>query len=179
MPSMATTFANHLLTGDHASRPLADAVPQGTLYSCTDHALIYMSDGDAWSTWATLGGEAVVIPGSIVAIFDGGGDALVADSFVDIPMPDDGTITAWTLLADQSGDVELDIRVDSFANFPPTGADSIVAAAPPEITADTKATSSTLTAWDTSLTAGDIMRVVVVSATDITKVTLYLTVNRS
>lgn len=53
---MATTFANHLLGPDtHANRPAATAVPQGTLYSCSDHDLIYQSDGSAWATWATLG----------------------------------------------------------------------------------------------------------------------------
>lgn len=54
---MATTnFIDHLLTGDHASRPAFGSVPEGTLYSCTDHALIYQSDGvAAWSTYATLG----------------------------------------------------------------------------------------------------------------------------
>lgn len=53
---MSTTFADHLPTGDHASRPAAGDVPEGTLYSCTDHDLIYQSDGASWSTWATVGG---------------------------------------------------------------------------------------------------------------------------
>jgi hypothetical protein len=54
---MATTFANHLLGPDtHANRPAAGDVPSGTLYSCSDHSLIYQSDGSTWSTWATLGG---------------------------------------------------------------------------------------------------------------------------
>ena len=34
---MATRFASHLLTGTHASRPAATAVPEGSLYSCTTH----------------------------------------------------------------------------------------------------------------------------------------------
>lgn len=61
---MATTrFIDHLLEGDHASRPAASAVPQGTLYSCTTHSLIYQSDGtSAWSTWATLGGTGLSDP---------------------------------------------------------------------------------------------------------------------
>ena len=52
---MTTRFADHLLDGTHASRPAATAVPAGTLYSCSDHALIYQSDGATWSTYATLG----------------------------------------------------------------------------------------------------------------------------
>lgn len=55
---MTTRFADHLLDGDHASLPAATAVPVGTLYACTTHALIYQSDGAAWSTWATLGSSS-------------------------------------------------------------------------------------------------------------------------
>ena len=56
--AMTTRFADHLLDGTHASRPAATAVPAGTLYSCTDHSLVYQSDGATWATWATLGGTA-------------------------------------------------------------------------------------------------------------------------
>lgn len=54
---MATTFANHLLDGIHASRPAATAVPEGTLYACSDHRLIYQSDGAAWATWSDVSGS--------------------------------------------------------------------------------------------------------------------------
>lgn len=56
---MTTRFADHLLEGNHAGRPAATAVPGGTLYSCTDHNLIYQSDGATWSTWATLGAAEI------------------------------------------------------------------------------------------------------------------------
>lgn len=78
---MATTrFADHLITGDHASRPAFGDVPQGTLYACTTHALIYQSDGvSAWSTWATLGtAGAYVAGGTDVAVADGGTGASTA-----------------------------------------------------------------------------------------------------
>jgi hypothetical protein len=51
---MATTrFADHLLIGDHASRPAATAVPAGGLYSCTTHNKIYQSNGTSWSDYVT------------------------------------------------------------------------------------------------------------------------------
>lgn len=59
---VATRFIDHVETGDHASRPAATAVPQGTLYSCTDHTLIYQSDGATWSTWMDPAGA---IPGGL------------------------------------------------------------------------------------------------------------------
>lgn len=55
-------FADHLQTGVHGSRPAANAVATGALYSCTTHSLIYVSDGSAtWSTWASLSGTVVVL----------------------------------------------------------------------------------------------------------------------
>ena len=56
---MANTVAGiHLGPDTHANRPAATAVTSGSLYSCSDHDLIYRSDGSAWATWATLGGGA-------------------------------------------------------------------------------------------------------------------------
>jgi hypothetical protein len=74
---MATTrFADHLLTGSHASRPAATAVPVGSLYSCTDHGLIYQTDGATWSTYATLGTAG----GIAVSLLDAKGDLIAASA---------------------------------------------------------------------------------------------------
>lgn len=55
---MTTRFTDHLLAGDHASLPAFGDVPQGTLYACSTHDLIYQSDGStAWSTWADVSGS--------------------------------------------------------------------------------------------------------------------------
>lgn len=69
-----TTFAGHLLKGTHAARPAATAVPAGTLYSCSDHGLIYQSDGTTWATYATLGATET-LP---VTILDTKGDLIAA-----------------------------------------------------------------------------------------------------
>jgi len=57
---MAATVAGTHLSGDHASRPAGNTVPDGSLYSCTTHSLIYVSNyaGNSWSTWATLSATA-------------------------------------------------------------------------------------------------------------------------
>lgn len=44
--------------GTHAGRPAASDVGVGGLYSCTDHSLIYQTDGSSWATWATLGSSS-------------------------------------------------------------------------------------------------------------------------
>lgn len=56
------TVPGMFLTGDHASRPAANAVGKGALYSCTDHDLIYQSDGSSWSTWADVSGSGSGLP---------------------------------------------------------------------------------------------------------------------
>ena len=71
----ATTLPALLDVGDHSSRPAASAVGSGGLYSCTDHSLIYQTDGSSWSTWATLGGSGDV---ATDAIWDTKGDIAVA-----------------------------------------------------------------------------------------------------
>lgn len=73
---MATRFADHLIGGTHASRPAATAVPEGTLYSCTDHSLIYQSDGATWTTYATLGSTETLA----ASIMDAKGDLIGASA---------------------------------------------------------------------------------------------------
>lgn len=72
---MTTRYADHVLTGDHASRPSAATVPEGTQYSCTDHVVIYQSIGGSWGTYfdpASVGGSVATD-----AIWDAKGDLAV------------------------------------------------------------------------------------------------------
>lgn len=39
----------------HANRPAADAVPKGALYPCSDHNVVYQSDGSTWEDWNPFG----------------------------------------------------------------------------------------------------------------------------
>ena len=71
----ATTLPALLDTGDHASRPAASAVGTGALYSCTDHSLVYQTDGSTWTTWATLGGGGIQ-----QTLLDAKGDLVVASA---------------------------------------------------------------------------------------------------
>ncbi len=137
---MATTrFADHLLTGTHASRPAASAVPAGTLYSCTTHSLIYQSDGtSAWSTYATLG-STETLPASII---DAKGDLIAGtanDTAARLAVGSDGQVLtadsastpgvkwdaaggggAWTLLSTTTrgslGTIDVSTRGDNAAS---------------------------------------------------------------
>lgn len=239
---MAATVAGILLVGDHASRPLATAVVAGTLYSCTDHDLIYQSDGATWSTWADLTGSvpafatpaialgataAAGAAGTVIRsdatidafdtsdpaataygnaavvgtvdfaarrdhvhprltdtadvafIIDGGGSAITTGIKGDLYFDFGCTINQVTMLADQSGSIVVDIWKDTYANYPPTDADSITASAPPTISTATKSQDSTLTGWTTTIAAGSSLRFNVDSITSITRVAIILKVTRT
>lgn len=75
-----------------------------------------------------------------------------------------------------SGSIVVDVWKDSFANFPPTDADSITASAPPTLSSANKSEDSTLTGWTTSISAGDVIGFNVDSATTVTKVMVLLDV---
>lgn len=69
-----TTLPGLLDVGTHAARPAASAVGSGGLYSCTDHSLVYQTDGANWTTWASLAGTGSV---ATDAIWDAAGDLAV------------------------------------------------------------------------------------------------------
>lgn len=112
---------------------------------------------------------------TIVFVIDGAGATITTGTKkASALFPWAGTITKATLLADQSGSIVVDVWKDSYANYPPTDADSITASAPPTITTATKSEDSTLTGWTTSITAGDVLKCNVDSCTTIQFVTLIL-----
>ena len=76
--------------------------------------------------------------------------------------------------ADQTGSIVVDIWKDTYANFPPTNADTITSVTPPTITTAQKSQDSTLTNWTTSISEGDILAYTVDSCTNITRVTVSL-----
>lgn len=109
-------------------------------------------------------------------VIDGGGSAIATGIKGDLRIPFACTITKATLLADQSGSIVVDVWKDTYANYPPTDADSITSAAPPTISTATKSEDATLTGWTTSIAAGDILRFNVDSATTVERVVLQLDV---
>jgi len=116
---------------------------------------------------------------SVTFIIDGGGSAITTGQKGHLEIPFACTIKQVTMLADQSGSIVVDIWKDTYANFPPTDADSITASAPPTISSAQKSQDSTLTGWTKSISSGDILAFNVDSCTTITRVTISLKVERS
>lgn len=116
---------------------------------------------------------------NIEIVIDGGGSAITTGIKLDLRFDFNAVITGHVVLADQTGSIVVDLWKDTYANFPPTNADSITASAKPTISSASKAVDTTLTGWTTTITAGDIMRVNVDSCTTITRITLCLSVRKT
>lgn len=86
------------------------------------------------------------------------GTAITAGVKAALHFPYACTIVEVTLLAPaQTGSIVVDLLLDTYANFPPTDADSITASTPPTITSGQKAQDSTLASWTTSIPANSAM----------------------
>jgi hypothetical protein len=116
---------------------------------------------------------------------DGGGSAITTGIKGDVYVPYNCTITDWTILADQTGSIEIDVWVDTYANYPPTVADSIMGdtGSSPRIVGAAKAQSADFGDSPVSdiatIAAGSTVRFNVNSASTITRATLTLTVVKS
>ena len=128
------------------------------------------SNGD--STIPASGGSGGVY--SIGVTVDGQGNALTIGQKGYRSIDVAGTITRVRLLADQSGDIVMDVWNDLFANYPPTVADTITAAAKPTISSDDNSEDTTLTGWTTSVSVGDVIGFNIDSVSTITRITLEL-----
>jgi hypothetical protein len=133
--------------------------------------LVYNSGTTLWENRTNVGSFGITI--------DGGGSAITTGIKGYVEIPYSGTITSWTILADQTGSAVIDLWKDTYASFPPTSGDSITASAIPTLTSDVKAQSSTLTGWNITVNAGDLIGFNVVSASDATRVTLSVKINKS
>lgn len=149
--------------------------------STSKHGLLPKLDNQATSflngqgSWAVPPGASGQIR-SITFVIDGGGSEITDGIKGDLEIPFACTITAWTLLADTSGAIKIDIWMDTYANYPPTDADTITNAHEPEIAASgNKAQDTDLSDWgDVTIAAGQTLRFNVDSCTTITRCTLSL-----
>jgi hypothetical protein len=118
--------------------------------------------------------------GAVGIVIDGGGSVITTGVKGFLRVPFTCTITGVTLLSTDAaatvGSIVVDIWKDSFANYPPTVADTITASAKPTLSSANKSENTTLTGWATTIAAGDVLGFKVDSATTVTRVALMLTV---
>ena len=111
---------------------------------------------------------------------DGGGAVIATGTlYPALSIPFACTINSVTVLADQTGDIVVDIWKDSFANYPPTVADSICASAKPTLSSAIKSEDTTLAGWTTAIAAGDVLLFNVDSAATVESVSVILKVTKA
>jgi hypothetical protein len=188
----------HIDWGTGANQVSADDIPDGatnaiptlvqesswdTAYGWGDHAGLYeLVDTclklDQTTPQTITGGVPIGLEGSYThkITFNMIG---TADEQAWVQVPYNCTITSYELTADQSGSIVIDLWKDTYANFPPTVADTITASAKPTLSSAQKATDSTLTGWTKTLSAGDYILANVDSASTLAKAVLTINVTRS
>ena len=117
--------------------------------------------------------------GSFGITIDGGSSAITTGVKGYIYIPYSGTITSWILTADQNGSIVIDVWKDTFANFPPTVADTIAGSDKPTLSSAQKSLDTSLSTWTTSVSAGDIIAFNVDSASTLTRVNLSINITKS
>lgn len=135
------------------------------------------------SIGADTGMKLVVASGTAKWIHDDFGINIILGDGVNVvttgvkgylEMPFDCLIESVTTLADVSGSIVIDVWKDTYANYPPTVADTITASAKPTLSSAIKAQDSTLTGWTKTVTKGDILGFNVDSSATVKQVTLSI-----
>lgn len=137
--------------------------------------------GPAGATGATGPAGPAGTPGIATANFivDGGGFEITPGVKGSLVIPFNCVIDGWTLMADVVGSIQIDIWKSNFSAYPPTIANSISPSNKATITSASKASSSTLSGWSTSISANDILVFNVDSVTTIGRVTIGLSLTRT
>ena len=115
--------------------------------------------------------------GSFGVTIDGNGGVITVGQKGYITVPYHGTITDWEIMADRAGACNIDVRKSTFATFPTQL--SITGSAPITMSAALKASSSILTGWTSSISAGDVYGFTLNSATTITRLNLIINTIKS
>ena len=111
---------------------------------------------------------------SVVLSLDGGGSPISTGQKGFIACPFAGTIKRWTLVADQSGSIVIDVWKTSYLAAPPTVADTIAGAEKPTLAAAQKNEDASLSSWKTPVLAGDVFGFNVDSAATVTRANLVV-----
>ena len=124
------------------------------------------------------GGVSKVVRGATFVNSSGSAIATpVAPVYINFPTA--GTISNVTVLTSGgTGSCVVDIWQDTYANYPPTVADTLTAAAKPTISSGIKYTNSTLTGWNTTINSGNVLAINLDSTSTFNVVSVYLEITQ-
>lgn len=135
------------------------------------------STGTLKSSAGIVSVSTYALVGSIGISFDGAGSSIVAGSTRAITIPYDCTISSWTVLADQSGSISVDVKRSTFAGYPSIS--SLVGSGNKPSLTSVQKNAATPSSWTvTYINAGDSVAFVVDSASTITWVSVILWVTK-
>ena len=161
------------IAGTEAVSPTAPAITQSS--GATYDILLYQALVNTSGT-VTITDERTIAsePFAITYILGDGFAVLTTGVKGDLEIPFTGLITQCSITADAVGSAVIDIWKDTYANFPPTVADTMVGTSKPTLVAAQKSQDTTLTGWTRNLTAGDWLRFNVDSAATVKLVTVSI-----
>lgn len=158
--------------------------PRDTIIESTKTISATQTGTNRWAlntvgTTGSSGGTTNQNRRSITLTLDGGGSVITTGIKADVRIPYSGTITGWEIVANASGSIVIDVWKDTYANFPPTVADTIAGTEKPTLSSATKNQDTSLSSWTTSVTAGDWIRFNVDSVSTVTRVHLSIQIEAS
>ena len=148
------------------------------LGAATDTTLSRASAGVLAVEGVNVATVNTVITQSVVIQFGDGTNVLTVNDKRRFSIPVAHTLIRWRILSSVSGSVVFDVWRDTFANYPPTVADTI-STSKPTLSSATNAEDSTITDWTEVGAAGDVYIVNVDSVTTCTDVVLELWYTRA
>ena len=183
--NIASTFINVTTNGVDAGIPAIGAVNGALIENLsvsnlnatgTASASTFLNGNGAWASINEVTSNYRLA--SLGLVIDGAGSAITTGVKGYLRVPYNCDIQSVEIVADQSGSIVIDIWRDSYANFPPSVSDSIVASAKPTLSSAQKSQNTTLTGWTKSLTEGQYLAFNVDSASTVTRVVLTLKVQK-
>ena len=105
-------------------------------------------------------------------VIDSGSIAMLAGNKGSVTLDVSGVIESLVILADQQGDLTLDIKKSNYINFPTFT--SIVGGVYPQMTNSRKIRDDNLNNWDTTIVAGDILTFDVIAVNNINRFLISL-----
>lgn len=135
-------------------------------------------DGTRWFVQKMIHFNEDLISDTIQFIIDGGGTTITTGEKGHIEVPFNCEVIGWSVFANQPGSIVVDIWKGTYANFPPTVADTITGSEKPTLSAATKNQDLTLSTWTPALTKGQVLAYNVDSVTSVQRVTISLHVRK-
>jgi len=163
------------ISGDRPAPTASDVLK---LYGSVGYVAV---GGGSSGTSGTAGssGTSGIVNGGLNIVIDGGGLGITTGVKMDIEWKFAATIVSWDILADQTGSIVVDVWSAAYSAFPPTVGDTIAGTEKPTLSNVAKNQDTSLTSFNTAISAGNIWRINVDSATTVTRVTIVFAYTRS